>query len=285
MKKVTSGERPAFKTQIPKSYELLITQCWEDDPLNRPSFDQILNQLKEDPGFITNKIDQRDFRSYINYIYKYRNQNNEPVPIIPIKDFINYKSKRFIDIFFIGEPSEIYHQGEIFEKGDGIPVDKPEAARYYKKAAQKGHTDAMFKYGWMLLYGIGVQIDKQKAYFYIKEAADQGNIEAMYNYGWLVSHGDVIPADEALSILNFKMAADKGHIDAMNNYAFRLLKGIGVDIDKENALKYFKNAADKGQVRAMLNYGCCIMEKEQTLIKKKQVYILKKLLIKAILML
>ena len=62
------GYRPEINKDIPKSYLNLITSCWNDDPNKRPSFDSILDRLRTDDGFITEKIDKEKYHKYINYI-------------------------------------------------------------------------------------------------------------------------------------------------------------------------------------------------------------------------
>ncbi|KAK8840541.1 hypothetical protein M9Y10_030749 [Tritrichomonas musculus] len=55
------GERPKFNDETPESYRRLITKCWQPDPKDRPTFDQIVSILKTDKGFITNDVDKKKF--------------------------------------------------------------------------------------------------------------------------------------------------------------------------------------------------------------------------------
>ena len=45
---IIRGERPIMPKNIPAAYWNLITQCWHDDPIVRPSFADIKNLLKHD---------------------------------------------------------------------------------------------------------------------------------------------------------------------------------------------------------------------------------------------
>ena len=53
-------------------------------------------------------------------------------------------------------------------KGDGIAVNKKEAVRYYKMAADKGNENAMFIYAAMLYKGDGIAVNKIEAARYYK---------------------------------------------------------------------------------------------------------------------
>ena len=54
--KVIKGVRPEFNFPIPDSYRKLIEKCWSQNPAERPSFDQIANELKTDASFITEQV-------------------------------------------------------------------------------------------------------------------------------------------------------------------------------------------------------------------------------------
>ena len=60
--------RPEFKTQIPDVYKNLITSCWNQEPNKRPSFDDITDELKNNKDFISEKIDENLYLSYIDFI-------------------------------------------------------------------------------------------------------------------------------------------------------------------------------------------------------------------------
>ena len=51
----------------------------------------------------------------------------------------------------------------MLEKGEGIPVDKKEAAKYYEKSADAGDKCSICRYALMLQNGDGIPIDKKKS--------------------------------------------------------------------------------------------------------------------------
>ena len=62
------GERPKFDQSVPQCYRNLIEKCLWQDPKERPSFDDIFNSLKNDPIFITEKVNKEDFNKYVNFV-------------------------------------------------------------------------------------------------------------------------------------------------------------------------------------------------------------------------
>ena len=68
-KKVSvNGDRPEFKYPIPDCYHSLIARCWAQDPEERPTFEQIVEELKNNDEFITDCVDKDEFLDYVDMI-------------------------------------------------------------------------------------------------------------------------------------------------------------------------------------------------------------------------
>ncbi|KAK8854434.1 hypothetical protein M9Y10_016996 [Tritrichomonas musculus] len=65
---VGSGKRPKLTTPILDCYRNLIERCWSQDPNKRPSFDEIVTELKTNRDFITDSVNEEDFINYVQYI-------------------------------------------------------------------------------------------------------------------------------------------------------------------------------------------------------------------------
>jgi len=46
MYKIANGERPKMKSNLPKNVKELISKCWDNNPLERPSWDIVIENLK-----------------------------------------------------------------------------------------------------------------------------------------------------------------------------------------------------------------------------------------------
>lgn len=60
--------RPKLNKFVPKKFKEIIKKCWDEDPNKRPSFDQIVYELKTDDDFITDKIDKNLFFHLFKYL-------------------------------------------------------------------------------------------------------------------------------------------------------------------------------------------------------------------------
>ena len=96
---VLKGHRPDFKFPINQAYKDLIERCWTQDMNDRPNFDSIVDELKNNPDFITELIDEDVFHEYINYIDNCKGTFDDTKQIIKADDFIKKsKSKLFIKV-------------------------------------------------------------------------------------------------------------------------------------------------------------------------------------------
>lgn len=66
--KVVNNYRPDFNVPIKECYRKLITKCWSKNQSDRPSFDQICSELRNNEEFITEGVNKRKFRKYIKSI-------------------------------------------------------------------------------------------------------------------------------------------------------------------------------------------------------------------------
>lgn len=275
-KKVTSGDRPKLDSNIPNSYRALIEMCWKQNHSDRPTFAQIVEKLRNDSGFITEDVNEEDFRLYIAFIDQF--YNNESNCTTFIDEFSKYKSKTFTRKFLNPEKldqteiEDIFIKAKKFENGDKkskIPIDLEEASRLYTITADIGHIDSMLSLGKILMNGN--KADKERGATYLKKAADKNDVEAMYLYGLALSKGEDVPSNHKESCKYFQMASDKGHLDAMYNYGMNLLNGNGIDIDISEATRLLRKSARKGHPLAMYNYGILLKDD-----KKKSAKYLKK---------
>ena len=70
MRKVSfNKERPLIDIKkVSKRYKELIEKCWSGNPEDRPTFDEIVEELKNDPSFITKEVDKDRFLKYQQFI-------------------------------------------------------------------------------------------------------------------------------------------------------------------------------------------------------------------------
>ena len=120
-----------------------------------------------------------------------------------------------------GDNASVYYQiGLLYKRGvynlkpGDVPVPNYEMAKYYfKKAADKGKTEATYELGNLFFNPINnEEPDFEKAKKYFKTAADKGNSESQYKLGWIYEYGlDGDGKNYLQAIKYYEMAADNDH--------------------------------------------------------------------------
>lgn len=128
-----------------------------------------------------------------------------------------------------------FNLGLMYYKGDGVPQDKAEAARWYRLAADQGDASAQLNLGLMFDNGEGVPQDDAEAARWYRLAADQGDAKAQFNLGMMFENGEGVPQDKAEAVRWYRLAADQGNASAQTNLGVMYLLGEGVLQDNVQA--------------------------------------------------
>ena len=136
--------------------------------------------------------------------------------------------------------------------GDNILKDIREAIKWYTKAAEQGHIEAMMYLGHIYDLGpsYGIYADLEKAIHWYTKAAKQGNIKAQYELGWIYSKPGSEVKDYEKAVYWYKKAAEQGCEYAQNSLGFMYKEGKGVSKDKEMAKFWYAQAAAQGSESA-----------------------------------
>lgn len=117
-----------------------------------------------------------------------------------------------------GDVKAQYILGNMYhEEGGGVPQDYQKALKWYKKAAEQGHTSAQIKLGDIYYKGQGVSQDYKKGLKWYKKAAQQGNASAQYNLALKYETGEGVTQHYKKALKWYKKAAEQGHTSAQYN--------------------------------------------------------------------
>lgn len=131
------------------------------------------------------------------------------------------------------------------------PRSQAAAAQLFAAAASSGHSIAAYNLGLMYAKGLGVKTDTRNAGKYFKQAADAGNADAMYNLGHLYSDDSGNANDYQLAMQYYLKAARREHAGAQAQLAFHLVTGGGVKKDHKGAVYWLQRAAKNGDSRSI----------------------------------
>lgn len=152
---VMNGKRPMRRKSINDSWWKLLEECWQKEPQNRPSFAEILNRINNDPNLTLENVDVNEFNEAKKRIDNYQGIFDPNIDI-ELNQIIENK-QRTVKRTLIDTDNIV----AIYQKAKEMEKTKiKEAVQYYKKAADKGHIDASYKYGSMLMKGNDVSANK-----------------------------------------------------------------------------------------------------------------------------
>ncbi|WAC48379.1 hypothetical protein OVA03_00130 [Asticcacaulis sp. SL142] len=139
-----------------------------------------------------------------------------------------------------------FQMGLDYELGQGVEVDKAQAAKWYQKSIDSGLHWAYGGLAKMYETGEGVPKDAEKAKHYAAIAMEKTLDEMIHpeKYGHIRAHYNKIEARERDEKLRL---AENGDLDAQNELAQAYLEGRnGFEQSDQQALYWFKKAADQG---------------------------------------
>ena len=150
-------------------------------------------------------------------------------------------------------PNDWYRRAVSLDRLGASAKDLASAAYWYRKAADKGHTDAQTDLAAMYAEGRGVDVSGVEAVRWYRKAAEAGNVRAQYNLALMYHVGEGISQDYDGAIQWYESAARQGDANAMNNMAFMYGMGEGVVQSDVEAYVWFALAASRGNADAAGN--------------------------------
>jgi len=153
-----------------------------------------------------------------------------------------------------GDVAAQYNLGRAYENGFGVKKDPAEAANWYQRAAEQGHSDAQNSLGMLLATA---RQDYAGAARWFGQAAAQGNPDAQYNLGVLHRNGLGVKQDYETAVHWFQKSAQQGHVQAQRDLGKMYERGQGVKPDCQEAYQWLKLAQLQGDEEAENELKIC----------------------------
>ena len=147
-----------------------------------------------------------------------------------------------------GHSGAQFNLGLMHYKGQGVPQDHAEAARWHRKAGEQGLAPAQFILGMMYNKGLGVPQDHAEEARWYRKAGEQGHASAQFNLGMMHYKGQGVPQDHTEAALWWRKAAEQGNANAQINLGIMYKDGQGVAQDFAEALNWFEKGTEQGSV-------------------------------------
>lgn len=150
-----------------------------------------------------------------------------------------------------GDVNAQFNLGVMYKKGDGVPQDTIEAAKWYEKAADQGYAPAEYNLASLYEKGLGVPPDYTKAAALYRAAAEQGLAEAENNLCGMYWNGRGVSQNDAEAAKWCLRSADHGYTIAQYNLGLMYESGDGVKQDYTAAYTWFDLAASNADAQAL----------------------------------
>ncbi|UZO03484.1 uncharacterized protein OCT59_023891 [Rhizophagus irregularis] len=253
------------ETPIPNTstdYIKIYADCWNIEPDNRPTINQVVDELKV--LIIKENINIKDFHLYDDH-NTVQSSNNHQLPDLDVKISESTNSLH-------GELSQVIQNFNMMntkEIESSMSSTKLKTLSYLNEQNitlqeinnlllnNQNNSNSIYLLGKFNELGIGISVNKQKAFEFYQKAADLGNVLGINDLGYCYDCGNGTDIDKKKAFELYQKAADLGNSFGINNLGHCYEKGIGTDIDKKKAFELFQKAADLGNSLGINNLGHC----------------------------
>lgn len=157
-----------------------------------------------------------------------------------------------------GDSDGMYKYAKCLYFGHGAPADRPAAVECFKRAAEAGSAKGMYELADSLERGDGCAKDTTAAAKWYQRAIDEDqHAESMYCLANLCYSGDGVPQDRVRGEQLLRASAEAGYVTAMRKLGNALYNGRGMPKDRNEAAKWYRRGTEAGDVDCMVRYGLC----------------------------
>ncbi|GBC02721.1 hypothetical protein RclHR1_04780008 [Rhizophagus clarus] len=275
-KEILQGLREKPIPNTPKEYVKIYTDCWNNEPDDRPTIKQVVMKLNT----ILSNFQQNNFNRDIQLSSKQMIKSNIKISeditnnllhnqIIQNFNKINIKelepsisSNLMIDNFsmMINEIINLLENIETRRRKHEIinylnNHNVPPREIYHWLSINQDDSNSIFLLGIFNHFGIVINLDEQKAFKFYQRAANLGNISGIVSLGYCYDEGIGISADKQKAFELYQEAANLGNSRGIYNLGSCYECGIGTNVNEQKAFELYQKAANLGNLLGVNNLG------------------------------
>ena len=177
---------------------------------------------------------------------------------IGVEKDINKAMEWFDKAIELGDTNSMVIKGVLYYYGkDGIIVNHSEGTKWYKKAAESGDDDGMWRLANCFWKGIGVEKNYEEAFKWFEKSANKDNSNGQYGLGLCYYMGNGVVQNYTEAVKLFKKAAANGQVGSLWRLGHCYENGLGIAKDLTLAFEWYKKSADKETSEGQYRLGRC----------------------------
>ncbi|RGB42635.1 hypothetical protein C1646_750678 [Rhizophagus diaphanus] len=260
---ISQGHRETVVPNTPEEYSKLYIECWDGEPCNRPTINQVVERLKtilmksiilKTISIAGNCFSLPEFE--INFLIEEQFNKNElskgAVPVtIAQEELFKWL------LWHQNKPTYIFLLGYFYYLGIETNIIHNKSFDLFfdaSKGSKEGYAMGQLKLGTIYDKGIpGIRKNSKKAANWYEKAADNGNNLAKYNLAFMYKDGTGVCRNYKKAFSLFKQSAENGDPDGMSMLGYCYNNGVGTPIDKMKAFESYQKAIKLGNISAQYN--------------------------------
>ncbi|RGB36760.1 kinase-like domain-containing protein [Rhizophagus diaphanus] len=277
---ILQGRREKPIPGTPMDYMKIYTECWHENPDNRPTINQVvdrLNAIITKTGVMTEIIEQYQIDDHesisvfgssgsltkinslpgelSNFIENFNNLDTREIETTMPTSFsedINKIIEFIAKIINEGKEPKLRKQ-YILNYFDGYYINSGEAYNFLLN--NQDNPNSIFLLGYFNSLGIGTSVNYEKAFNCFTNDLVKDYILASYCIGLCYLHGYGTNKDEKLAFKFIEKSANKNFVAGQMSIGSCYFNGIGVKKNSKMAVNWYTKAADNGNIMAKYNLG------------------------------
>ena len=184
----------------------------------------------------------------------------------------NFKAavKEFVPPAENGDAVALFYIALMYENGQGLPQNFPQAMTLYRRSADTGYAPAQCNLGVMYETEAGTDRSYKDAALWYRKAAEQGNAAAQFNLGvmYYIGRGSDVPRSYKEAASWHLKAAEQGYAFAQNSLGKMYENGQGLQVSLMQAYMWYSLASEAGNEQARTNIQLLEVRMERDMIEQ-----------------
>ncbi|EXX63625.1 uncharacterized protein OCT59_024412 [Rhizophagus irregularis] len=287
---IVQGHRETTVPDTPIEYVKLYTECWDDNPDNRPSIQEVVERLDGIINQKTENIDEKTDQSFTNknivlnsieesshgelsqVIQEFNKMNTKEIMgtmtstsnqiisqnILPENDLsviVNNITEFILEVLNNKRNNDKLRQ-KVIDYFNNQNINPQEIYNWLFNN-QNYNSNSIFLLGFFNLYGIETSENKMMAFDLFINASEQDHTLAQYFVGFCYYCGRGTSQNYPLAFKYYEKVANKdcaiGQLYTGSCYS----NGHGINKEPKLAIYWYEKAANNGNVLGMSNLGYC----------------------------